>query len=38
MRSFDMQEESYGVLFVKDVTNAYELGTKLEGDEVLVSK
>ena len=38
MRSFDMQEEPYGVLFVKDVTNAYELGTKLEGDEVLVSK
>jgi nitrogen regulatory protein P-II 1 len=38
MRSFDIQEEPYGVLFVKDVTNAYELGTKLEGDEVLVSK
>ena len=38
MRSFDMQEEPYGVLFVKDVTNAYELGTELKGDEVLISK
>ena len=38
MRSFDMLEEPYGVLFVKDVTNAYELGTELKGDEVLVSK
>ena len=38
MRSFDMQEEPYGVLFVKDVTNAYELETELNGDEVLVSK
>lgn len=38
MRSFDVQEEPYRVLFVKDVTNAYELGTELKGDEVLVSK
>ncbi len=38
IRSFDMQEEPYGILFVKDVTNAYELGTELNGDEVLVSK
>jgi nitrogen regulatory protein P-II 1 len=38
MSSFDMQEEPYGVLFVKDVTNAYELGTELKGDEVLVSR
>ena len=38
MRSFDMQEEPMDRLFVKDVTNAYELGTELKGDEVLVSK
>ncbi len=38
MRSFDMLEEPYGVLFVKDVNNAYELGTELKGDKVLVSK
>ena len=38
MHSFDMQDEPYSVLFVKDVANAYELGTELEGDEVLVSK
>jgi nitrogen regulatory protein P-II 1 len=38
MRSFDLLEESYGVLSIKDVTTAYELGTKLKGDEVLVSK
>ena len=38
MGSFDMKEEPYGVLFVKDVINAYELGTELKGDEVLVSK
>jgi nitrogen regulatory protein P-II 1 len=38
MLSFDIQKEPYGVLFVKDVTNAYKLGTELKGDEVLVSK
>ena len=38
MPSFDIPEELYGVLFVKDVTNAYELGTELKGIEVLVSK
>ncbi|MDF0680839.1 MAG: P-II family nitrogen regulator [Candidatus Nitrosocosmicus sp.] len=38
MHSFDKQDEPYGVLFVKDVTNAYELGTELKGDGVLVSK
>ena len=38
MRSFDIQDESYGVLFVKDMANAYELGTELKGDEVLVSQ
>jgi nitrogen regulatory protein P-II 1 len=38
MRSFGMLEEPYGVIFVKVVTNAYELGIELKGDEVLVSK
>jgi len=38
MNSFDKQDEPYGVLFVKDVTNAYELGTEVKGNEVLVSK
>ena len=38
MHCFDTQEEPYGVIFVKDVTYAYELGTELKGDEVLVSK
>ena len=38
INSFDKQDEPYGVLFVKDVTSAYELGTELKGDEVLVSK
>jgi nitrogen regulatory protein P-II 1 len=38
MHSFDLLEESYGVLFTKDVTIAYELGTELKGDEVIVSK
>jgi nitrogen regulatory protein P-II 1 len=37
MLSFDILEEPYDVLFVKDVTNAYELGPELKGDEVLVS-
>lgn len=38
MDSFDFKEEPYGVLFVKDVSNAFELGTILKGDEVLVSQ
>jgi nitrogen regulatory protein P-II 1 len=36
--NFDLKEEPYGVLFVKDVTDAYELGTVVKGDEVLISK
>ncbi len=38
LNSFDTQSEPYGVLFIKDVSNAYELGTKLTGDNVLYSK
>jgi nitrogen regulatory protein P-II 1 len=30
MRSFDILEEPYDVLFVKNVTNAYELGPELK--------
>ncbi|MGB7632399.1 MAG: hypothetical protein WBL68_01620 [Nitrososphaeraceae archaeon] len=30
--------EPYGVHFVKDVTDAYQLGTKLVGDEILTPK
>jgi nitrogen regulatory protein P-II 1 len=30
MRSIDILEELYDVLFVKDVTNAYELGPELK--------
>lgn len=36
--SFDKHTESTGMLFVKDVSAAYELGTKLSGEEVLFSK
>lgn len=35
---FGDASEPYGVLFVKDVTNAYQLGTKLVGDEILTPK
>jgi nitrogen regulatory protein P-II 1 len=38
INSFDAQIEPYGVLFIKDVSNAYELGTKVTGDEVLLAK
>ncbi len=31
----DQQEEPLGVLFVKDVVDAYELGTKISGDKVV---
>lgn len=30
--------EPYGVMFVKEVSNAYELGTKIIGDNVVSSK
>jgi nitrogen regulatory protein P-II 1 len=36
--SFELQTEPYGVIFVKDVSGAFELGTNLIGDEVLFSK
>jgi nitrogen regulatory protein P-II 1 len=32
---FGDASEPYGVLFVKDVTSAYQLGSKLVGDEIL---
>ena len=35
---FGDASEPYGVLFVKDVTDAYQLGTKLVGDEILTPK
>jgi nitrogen regulatory protein P-II 1 len=38
LNSFDKQEESSGMLFVKDVFDAYELGTKMSGEEILFSK
>ena len=36
--SFDLKDEPDGVLFVKEVSEVYELGSSLKGDEVLVSK
>ena len=36
-KSFDSKEEPFGVLFVKDVLNAYELGTNLRDDALLIS-
>jgi nitrogen regulatory protein P-II 1 len=36
--SFSAGPEPYGVLFIKDVSNAYELGTRLTGDDVLSMK
>ena len=36
--SFGEASEPYGVMFIKDVSNAYELGTKITGDDVLSSK
>ena len=35
---FSPASEPYGVIFIKDVSDAYELGTKLRGDDVLSSK
>ncbi|HEY0580027.1 MAG TPA: P-II family nitrogen regulator [Candidatus Nitrosocosmicus sp.] len=36
--SFELQTEPYGVIFIKDVSDAFELGTNLTGDDVLFSK
>jgi nitrogen regulatory protein P-II 1 len=36
--SFELHTEPYGVIFVKDVSDAFELGTNLIGDDVLISK
>ncbi|MGB7959947.1 MAG: P-II family nitrogen regulator [Nitrososphaeraceae archaeon] len=38
VNSFGEGSEPYGALFVKDVTDAYQLGTKLVGDEMLAPK
>jgi len=38
VNSFGEGSEPYGVLFVKDVTDAYQLGTKLVGEEMLAHK
>lgn len=35
---FASVEKPYGVLFINDVSDAYELVTKIRGEEVLVSK
>ena len=35
---FSPASEPYGVIFIKDVSDAYELGTKLRDDDVLSSK
>ena len=38
VNSFGDASEPYGVLFVKDVTDAYQLGTKMVGEEILTPK
>jgi len=38
VNSFGEASEPYGVLFVKEVTDAYQLGTKLVGNEILTPK
>jgi nitrogen regulatory protein P-II 1 len=38
LNSFSLASEPYGVIFVKNVSDAYELGTKLRGNDVLSSK
>ncbi len=37
LNNFDSTSDPYGVIFVKEVSNAYELGTKITGDNVLLS-
>jgi nitrogen regulatory protein P-II 1 len=36
--SFESKEGPFGVLFVKDVLNAYELGTTLRDDALLITQ
>lgn len=36
--SFTKDNEPKGMIFVKDVSNALELGTTLNGDEILISQ
>jgi nitrogen regulatory protein P-II 1 len=38
IKSFKNNGESFGVLFVKDVLNAYEIGTTLRDDALLISQ
>jgi nitrogen regulatory protein P-II 1 len=38
LNSFGSASEPYGVMFVKEISNAYELGTKNTDDNVLLSK
>ena len=38
VNSFGEASEPYGVLFVKDVTDVYQLGTKMVGEEILTPK
>jgi|SRR5215203_5971655 len=38
LNNFGSSSEPYGVLFVKEVSNAYELGTKITGDNVVSTK
>ncbi|HEX2169328.1 MAG TPA: P-II family nitrogen regulator [Nitrososphaera sp.] len=38
LNSFSPSSEPYGVVFIKDVSDAYELGTKLRGNQVLALK
>jgi nitrogen regulatory protein P-II 1 len=38
VNSFGETSEPYGVLYVKDVTEAYQFGTKVVGEEILTPK
>jgi nitrogen regulatory protein P-II 1 len=38
LTSFDATSEPYGVMFIKDISTAYELGSSVIGDEVLSSR
>ena len=38
VNSFGEASEPYGILFMKDVTDAYQLGTKVVGEEILTHR
>ncbi|HSF51464.1 MAG TPA: P-II family nitrogen regulator [Nitrososphaeraceae archaeon] len=38
LNSFGSAVEPYGLMFIKDVSDAYEIGSKLSGDAVLTLK